>query len=69
LNGVSGHVFAPQIERTDAEPRDHRLGGFAFAPWRQHAAGPVAGGLHHRGVAALVQRDVIAGAREQQCLP
>ena len=40
-----------------------------LAPRRQHAAGPVAGGLRHRGVTALVQRDGAAGLREQQRLP
>ncbi len=40
-----------------------------LAPRRQHAAGPMAGGLRHRGVTALVQGDVVAGLREQQRLP
>ena len=60
---------APQIERPQAEPGDDGFGGLALAPRRQHAAGPVAGGEHHRRVAALVQRDVVAGLREQQRLP
>ena len=62
-------MLAPQIERAQAEPADHGLGGFGLAPGRQHAAGPMAGGLRHRRVAALMQRDVVAGLREQQRLP
>ncbi len=62
-------ILAPQIERAEAEPDDHGLGGLGLAPGRQHAAGPVAGRLRHRLVAALMQRDVVAGLREQQRLP
>jgi hypothetical protein len=64
-----GKMLAPQIERTDAEPADHRLRGFGLAPRRQHAAGPMAGGERHPGVAALVQGDGVAGLGEQQRLP
>ena len=64
-----GKMLAPQIERADAEPADHGLGGLGLAPRRQHAAGPVAGGERHLGVAALIQRDGVAGLREQQRLP
>ena len=46
-----------------------RFGDLALAIGRQHAAGPVAGGQHHRLVAALVQRHGVAGLREQQRLP
>jgi len=60
---------APQVERTQAEPADDRLRTLALAPRRQHAAGKVAGGEHHRLVAALMQRDIVAGLREQQRLP
>ena len=42
---------------------------FGFAPRREHAAGPMAGGLRHRVVAALVERDGVTGLREQQRLP
>ena len=56
---------APQIERAQAEPADDRLGDLALAIGREHAAGPVAGGEHHRFVAALMQRDGVAGLREQ----
>ena len=62
-------MLAPQIERAQAEPADDGLGDLALAPRRQHAAGPVAGGERHRRVTALVQRDVVAGLREQQGLP
>ena len=62
-------MLAPEIERADAEPRDHGLRGFRLAPRRQHAAGPMAGGMRHRGVAALVQGHGMAGLREQQRLP
>ena len=62
-------MLAPQVERADAEPADHGLGGLGLAPGRQHAAGPVAGGERHIGVTALVQRDGVAGLREQQRLP
>ena len=64
-----GKMFAPQIERADAEPADHGLGGFGLAPGREHAAGPVAGCERHIGVTALIQSDGMAGLREQQGLP
>ncbi len=60
---------APQIERLETEPADDRFGDLALAIGRQHAAGPVAGGEHHRLVAALMQRDRVAGLRKQQRLP
>ncbi len=60
---------APELERTQSKPRDQRLAGLALAVRRQHAAGPMAGGLRHRGVAALVQRDLAAGLGEHQRLP
>ena len=61
--------LAPQIERADAEPADHRLGGFSLAPGREHAAGPMAGCERHIGVTALIQGDGMAGLCEQQRLP
>ena len=64
-----GKMLAPEVERADAEPADHGLGGLGLAPGRQHAAGPVAGGKRHLGVTALIQRDGMAGLREQQRLP
>ena len=45
---------APQVERPQAQPADQRLGHLALAIGCQHAAGPVAGGEHHRGVTALM---------------
>ena len=60
---------APQVERAQAEPADDGFGDLALAIGRQHAAGPVAGGKHHRVAGAFMQRDVVAGLREQQRLP
>src|ERR1700681_2414596 len=62
-------MLAPQIERADAEPADHGLRCLGLAPGRQHAAGPGTGRLRHRGIAALMQRDRVAGPRKQQRLP
>src|SRR5260221_3857724 len=62
-------MLAPEVERADAEPADHRFGRLGLAPGRQHAAGPMAGGKRHRSVTALIQSDGVAGLREQQCLP
>ncbi len=45
---------APQIERSQAKPADDRFGDLGFAPRRQHAAGPMAGGIRHRGVTAFM---------------
>ena len=64
-----GQVLAPEVQRAQAEPGNDGLGGLALAPRREHAAGPMAGGEHQVGVALLVQRDVVAGLREQQRLP
>ena len=67
---VYGKMLTPQVERADAElDDDHGLRRLGFAPGREHAAGPVAGRLRHVGVAALVQRDGVAGLRKQQRLP
>ena len=62
-------MLAPKLERADAEPADDGFRCLGLAPGRQHAAGQMAGRLRHRGVAALMQRDVVAGLREQQRLP
>src|SRR5260370_39554939 len=62
-------MFAPKVERADAEPADHGLRGLGLAPGREHAAGPVAGRLRHPLVTALMQRDRVAGLRKQQRLP
>ena len=59
----------PEIERADAEPADHGLGSLGLAPGREHAAGPVTGGLPHRGVAALMHGHGMAGLRQQQRVP
>ena len=40
--------LAPQIERAQAEAGDQIFCGLALAIRRQHAAGPMAGGLRHR---------------------
>ncbi len=60
---------APQIQRASAKSRDHGFGRFALAPWRQHAAGHVAGRLRHGRAVALVYRDLAAGLGQQQGLP
>src|ERR1700752_4441235 len=62
-------MLAPEVERADTEPADHRLRRLRLAPRRQHAAGPVAGGFRHARVAALVQGDGVAGLRKQERLP
>src|SRR5262249_34720715 len=59
----------PQNERADAEPRAHGLGTFSLAPGREHAAGPMACGLRHRGVTALMHSDGVSGPCEQQRMP
>ena len=59
----------PQIERAQAEPCHQRFRRLALAIRRQHSTGPVAHGLRHRRVAALVQRDLAACFRKQQRLP
>src|ERR1700733_6343683 len=47
-------MLTPQVERTDAEPHDHRLRCLGLAPGRKHAAGPVAGRLRHISVATFM---------------
>ena len=69
LNGVSGNAARHSASERMPSRDDHRLGGFRLAPRRQHAAGPVAGGLRHCSVTALMQRDGVTGLREQQRLP
>src|SRR6185312_9413584 len=64
-----GQFAPPQIECAQAEPAYERFGFLALAIGREHAAGPVAGREHHRFVAALIERDVVPGLREQQGLP
>ena len=64
-----GNVVAPQRQRACSKAGDDRLGRFLLAPWRQHAAGVLAGGLRKIGIAAFVDRDLMPGLREQQSLP
>ncbi len=64
-----GKFLAPHFQRAHADLADHRLGGLGLAERREHAAGPMAGGLRHRLVAALIERDFAAGARQQQRVP
>jgi hypothetical protein len=64
-----GNLLAPEIERAEAQPQDHRLGRFAFAPRREHAAGEVARRLGHGFVVALVDGDLAARLRKRERLP
>ena len=54
-------MLPPQIERTQAEPADHRLGGFRLAPGRQHAAGEMTCGFRHPCVTVLMHGNGVSG--------
>ncbi|MGY3651580.1 hypothetical protein ACVWW2_006871 [Bradyrhizobium sp. LM4.3] len=69
LKGVSGS--SRRQMSSERRPSLEMIGSenFRLAIRREHAAGPMAGGIGHFGVTALVQGDRVAGLREQQGLP
>ena len=54
VEGRVRQLAPPDVQGALAEPADDGFGDLRLAPGREHAAGPMAGGIGHRGVTALV---------------